>query len=104
MIVSANNVYVVWVDDSNGPDSDIFFTVSNDNGQTFVDPPTDLSNNAGNSQDEQMIVSGNNVYVMWTDDSNGGVSNIFFTVSNDNGQTFVDPPTDLSNNAVGGIN
>ena len=30
-------------------DDDIFFTVSNDNGQTFVDPPTDLSNNDGNS-------------------------------------------------------
>jgi hypothetical protein len=104
MIVSGNNVYVVWIDDSSGPDFDIFFTVSHDNGQTFVNPPTDLSNNIGNSVDTQMRVSGNNVYVMWIDDSNGGFSNIFFTVSHDNGQTFVQPPTDLSNNAVGGIN
>ena len=51
MIVSGNNVYVVWADDSNGGDTDILFTVSNDNGQTFVDPPTDLSNNAGLSED-----------------------------------------------------
>ena len=99
MIVSGNNVYVVWEDDSNGGDRDIFFTVSNDNGQTF-DPPTDLSNNAGNSFGQQMIVSGNNVYVVWIDDSNGGDDDILFAVSNDNGQTF-DPPTDLSNNADG---
>ena len=99
MIISGNNVYVVWEDDSNGGDRDIFFTVSNDNGQTF-DPPTDLSNNAGNSFGQQMIASGNNVYVVWIDDSNGGDDDIFFTASNDNGQTF-DPPTDLSNNADG---
>ena len=49
MIVSGNNVYVVWQDTSNGGDSDIFFTVSNDNGQTFDLPATDLSNNAGDS-------------------------------------------------------
>ncbi|MGB9169659.1 MAG: sialidase family protein [Nitrososphaeraceae archaeon] len=100
MIVSGNNVYVVWQDEGNGPDRDIFFTVSNDNGQTF-DPPIDLSNNAEDSFGQQMIVSGNNVYVVWGDVSNGGDEDIFFTVSNDNGQTFVDPPTDLSNNPGG---
>jgi hypothetical protein len=101
MIVSGNNVYVVWEDDSNGGDSDILFTVSNDNGQTFVDPPTDLSKNAGLSETPQMIFSGNSVYVVWADDSNGGDRDIFFTVSNNNGQTFVDPPIDLSKNAEG---
>ena len=54
MIVSGNNVYVVW--QNSGNDDDIFFTVSNDNGQTFVDPPTDLSKNDGNSENPQMIV------------------------------------------------
>ena len=99
MIVSGNNVYVVWQDDSNGPDSDIFFRVSHDNGQTFA-PFTDLSNNAGFSAGQQMIVSGNNVYVVWQDDSNGPDSDIFFRVSDDNGQTFA-PFTDLSNNGDG---
>ena len=51
-------------------------------------PATDLSNNAGFSAGQQMIVSGNNVYVVWQDTSNGGDFDIFFTVSNDNGQTF----------------
>ena len=68
MIVSGNNVYVVWRDESNGGDTDIFFTVSNDNGQTFVDPPIDLSNNARGSSNQQMIVSDNDVYVVWQDE------------------------------------
>ena len=51
------------------------------------------SNNAGQSSDQQMIVSGNNVYVVWLDNSNGDDSDIFFRVSDDNGQTFA-PFTD----------
>ena len=96
MIVSGNNIYVVWQDTSNGPDVDIFFRVSNDNGQTF-EPIIDLSNNTGESDGQQMIVSGNNVYVVWTDNSNGPDRDIFFRVSNDNGQTF-EPPLDISSN------
>ena len=96
MVVSGNNVYVVWEDFSNGPDRDIFFRVSNDNGETF-EPPIDLSNNTGDSFNQQMVVSGNNVYVVWTDRSNGGDGDIFFRVSNDNGETF-EPSIDLSSN------
>ena len=40
-----NNVYVVWQDDAPGDDYDIFFAVSNDNGQTFSTPES-ISNNA----------------------------------------------------------
>src|SRR3712207_9512147 len=87
MIVSGINVYVVWEDTSNGGDSDIFFRVSNDNGETF-EPPIDLSSNTGLAFSPQMIVSGNSVYVVWQDTSNGGDSDIFFRVSNDNGETF----------------
>jgi hypothetical protein len=98
MLVSDSNVYVVWQDDSNGGDVDIFFNVSNDNGQTFLDTPIDLSNNAGFSFNLQMLVSGSNVYVVWQDDSNGSDVDIFFNISNNNGQTFLDTPIDLSNN------
>ena len=102
MIVSGNNVYVVWEGASNDSDLDIFFTVSNDNGQTFAF--TDLSNNAGDSDSQEMIVSGNNVYVVWEDNSgNAGNSDIFFRVSDDNGQTFA-PFKNLSNNAGASFN
>jgi hypothetical protein len=42
MIVSGNNVYVVWQDTSNGDDTDIFFYVSNNNGQIFLNTPKDF--------------------------------------------------------------
>jgi hypothetical protein len=87
MVVSGNNVYVVWADRSNGGDDDIFFRVSNDNGQTF-EPFIDLSNNAEHSTFQKMAVSGNNVYIVWEDIINGLDTDIFFRVSNDNGQTF----------------
>jgi len=97
MLVSGNNVYVAWIDRTNGGDADIFFRASNDNGLTFG-PFIDLSNNAGASSNQQIIVSGNNVYVVWIDTTNGGDTDIFIRASNDNGQTF-GPFVDLSNNA-----
>jgi hypothetical protein len=90
-----NNVYVVWDDDTPG-NSEIFFAVSNDNGQTFS-TPINLSNNAGRSFEPQISSEGNNVYVVWDDDTPGNFD-IFFAVSNDNGQTF-STPINLSNNA-----
>ncbi|HLN35972.1 MAG TPA: sialidase family protein, partial [Nitrososphaeraceae archaeon] len=97
MLVSGNNVYVVWTDESNGGDTDVFFRTSNNNGQTF-NPFIDLSDNDGDSHDDlQMLVSGNNVYVIWYDRTNGGDRDVFFRASNNNGQTF-NPFIDLSDN------
>src|SRR5574339_382537 len=95
MMQQADHVYVVWEDNSNGSDTDIFFRPSNDNGITFG-PVIDLSNNAGVSINHRMRVSGNNVYVAWQDNSNGGNNEVFFRSSNDNGQTF-NPVINLSN-------
>jgi hypothetical protein len=92
-----NNVYVVWDDFSSG-NFEILFAASNNNGQTFSTPPDNLSNNAGISLDQQISSEGNNVYVVWLDDTSGN-SETFFAVSNDNGQTFSNPPDNLSNDA-----
>jgi hypothetical protein len=96
MLIYGNNVYVSWIDNSNGPDTDIFFRASNNNGQTFH-PVIDLNDNEGGSVGQDMVVSGNNVYIAWTD-NNGGDTDIFFRASNNYGQTF-DPVINLSNNA-----
>ena len=87
-----NNVYVVWPDTGDLFSSlDVFFAVSNDNGQTFS-TPINLSNTTGNSGDAQISSEGNNVYVTWQDDTSFlGSSVIGFAVSNDNGQTFSSP-------------
>lgn len=86
---------MVWKDGS-----EIFFVLSTDNGHTFSTPPDNPSNNAVFSQKPQISSEGNNVYVVWYDDTLGN-KEIFFVVSNDNGQNFNTPPDNLSNNAGG---
>jgi predicted neuraminidase len=98
---AGNNVYVVWHDNTPG-NYDIFFAVSNDNGQTFS-MPKNLSGNAGQSSYPQISSStdGTNVYVVWHDRTTvSGESDIFFVASNDNGQTF-SMPKNLSFSADG---
>jgi hypothetical protein len=92
-----NNVYVTWRDNITPGNSDIFFAVSNNNGGSFG-TPINLSNNAGSSITPQIAVSGNNVYITWTDNITPGNFDIFFAVSNNNGGSF-GTPINLSNNA-----
>jgi hypothetical protein len=79
-----NNVYVVWQE--NNPDSfgenskysdnindnnrnyDIYIKKSVDGGLTFS-KEINLSNNPGFSEHPQIAISGNNVYVVWIDDT-----------------------------------
>jgi hypothetical protein len=55
-----------------------------------------LSNNPGNSTDARVAEHGNNVYVVWTDDTTGN-EDIYFKRSIDNGTTF-GSTENLSNN------
>ena len=64
-------------------DDDIFFAMSTDGGQTFS--TKNISNNTGGSHDAQISSEGNNVYVVWQDDT----GDIFFAMSTDGGQTFM---------------
>ncbi len=82
---SGNHVYRVWQDMINGS-PDIFFTASEDNGKTFG-PIINLSSNPGNSTNPRMVVSGNQVFVVWTDDSLG-VKQLFLRSSSDYGSSF----------------
>ena len=56
-----------------------------------------LSNTSGESIRVQLLVDGNNVYTVWSDDSVGGIDDVFFTKSNDGGRVF-DLPINLSQN------
>ena len=71
--------------------------MSNNNGVSFG-TPINLSNNTGNSVNQQIATSGNNVYVTWHDDTPAGNRDIFFVASNNNGTSFGNP-INLSNNA-----
>ncbi len=61
------------------------------------DDPVNLSNTSGESIRVQLLVNGNDVYTVWSDDSIGGVDDVFFAKSNDGGMVF-DEPINLSQN------
>ncbi|MFL6419114.1 MAG: sialidase family protein, partial [Nitrososphaeraceae archaeon] len=94
---SGSNVYVAWEDTSSGANSDILFARSGNNGATFGNVTTNLSNNTGESTNPKIATFRNNVYVIWEDTSSGGNSDILFTKSTDSGATFGNV-TNLSNN------
>jgi len=86
-----SNVYVVWqefVDDG----GEIFFTASSDNGQDFDDPvPISHVEPERVSEFPQIAAVDSNVYVVWQDNDFVSESDIFFTPSNNYGQSFGEP-------------
>ena len=95
--VEGNNVYVVWEDDTPGI-NDIFFARSTDGGLTFSEPPQNISESTGVSFNPHISSDGDNVYVVWQDNTPGGGADIFFSRSTDGGLTFSEPPENLSEN------
>src|ERR671914_418959 len=73
--VNQNNVYVIWTDNTTG-NGDIYFKRSADNGTSFGNTEN-LSNDIGNSYEPQIVISGNNVYVVWIDNTTGN-GDIYF--------------------------
>jgi hypothetical protein len=93
--IAGNNVYVVWYDDTSG-NNEILYKRSTDGGANFG-ATVNLSNNAGVSDFPAVAASGNNVYVVWEDNTSGN-DEILYRRSIDGGANF-DPTINLSNNA-----
>jgi hypothetical protein len=94
IIVSGNNVYAVWMDNTSKI-YDILFSKSTDGGKSFG-TPVNISKLHADSGYPQFAVSGNNIYVVWTQTISESNYDIFFAKSSDNGDTF-DKPVNLSN-------
>jgi hypothetical protein len=78
------DVYILWEDDLTGT-TDIFLRKSNDYGNTFSDS-INLSNTPGISRLAQMVTSGNDVYIVWSDtNSTFQQFDVFFTKLTYNG-------------------
>jgi hypothetical protein len=92
-----NKSYVVWTDETTG-DGDIYFKRSIDSGATFSNTTINLSNNTGSSENPQIAVFGNNVYVVWRDNIALEMFDILFKRSIDSGATFSNTTINLSNN------
>jgi len=69
IFVSGNDVYVVWDDDTSG-NAEILYRKSTDGGASFGST-VNLSNDAGSSESPSIAISGNNVYVIWLDNTPG---------------------------------
>ena len=95
--VFANNVHVVWTDDTFGS-FEILHRRSINGGDTFPNIILNLSNNAGISFVPAVAVSGTNVYVVWQDDTKTNFD-ILYRPSANGGATFDPAITNLSTNA-----
>ena len=97
IVVLANNVYVVWSDNSFG-NFDILFKRSLDSGASFSTDSTNLSENTASSTAPAISAFDNNVYVVWSDRLEmSGNSDILFKRSLDSGASFSRDSTNLSN-------
>lgn len=96
---ATGGVYAVWEEnvaiDANN--KDIFFSHSNDSGANFS-APTNLSNNFGNSRNAWLIVDATGAINLSWEDATPGLTNIFYTRSQDAGATF-STPQNLSNDS-----
>jgi hypothetical protein len=99
---SGENVYIVWEQAvggrSNAKNYDIYLVVSHNGGLNFS-KPMNISNNSGFSEHPQIVATGNNVYVLWVDNSNG-YRQVLLRSSHNGGESFT-PALRLSN--VGNI-
>jgi hypothetical protein len=95
-VASRSNVYATWIGEENNSSfaRDAFIAVSNNTGQTFnttslsIPNPNDPTRIDRNSPISSSIISGNNVYVTWGEESIDGNKDPFIAISNDTGQTF----------------
>jgi predicted secreted protein with PEFG-CTERM motif len=91
--LSGNNVYSSWIEKSADNSTNVIFTKSIDQGNSF-DTPLHVTHNMGNSGIPKLSASGNNVYLAWEDNSRGDYE-IFLSKSADSGASF-HVPLDLS--------
>jgi hypothetical protein len=83
---TGNNVYIVWSDNTSG-NGDIYFKSSTDNGTTFSFLKNLSTNMDGAEHFPQVESTGNNVYVVWQDET-PDKGRIRFRASTDNGNNF----------------
>jgi hypothetical protein len=81
--VSGSVLHVVWYDERNGYNGEIYYKRSTDAGVSWG-PDTRLTNNTANSYNPSVAVSGSVVHVAWTDNRDGNYE-IYYKRSTDGG-------------------
>lgn len=90
-IDNSGSIFVVWWDFTPGQ-NDIFFTSSFDNGSSWT-TIMNLSNNWGNSVRADITIDDNsgNLFVVWSDNSGTGISELYLSRSPDQGNSWTTP-------------
>ena len=92
----ANHVYVSWIEKAEDNSTNIVFAKSDDSGTSFG-KSTSITSSKGNVGIPKIASDGDNVYLLWEDNSKGGYE-ILLAKSTDSGSTFA-TPVNISNNA-----
>jgi hypothetical protein len=88
MAVSGENVYLVWWTNKTG-NWEVMFRASTDNGATFGDKINLSNSTETDSENAEIVATGDNVYVSWWENSlQNRTSESVMRVSTDNGATF----------------
>ncbi|MBI3658572.1 MAG: exo-alpha-sialidase [Acidobacteria bacterium] len=85
-----NNIYNVWLGGTRGQGW-IYFAVSTDEGETFSEPIKVSRSGSGGTRCPRISALENYVYIVWTEAISTLDSEVFFTASKDNGETFSEP-------------
>jgi hypothetical protein len=89
LAVAGNSVYLAWRDVRNDSQGDIFFTRSEDDGQTWGANIQINDDPSGAEQSAPRLASrGNDVYIVWYDERGGTEGDVYFDRSTDGGQSF----------------
>jgi hypothetical protein len=83
--VKGSNIHVVWVDNKPG-NYEIFYRRSTNNGATWGKPKR-ITRNAGSSYSPAIAVSGDNIHLVWYDNTPGN-NDIHYKRSTDNGASW----------------
>ena len=83
---AANDLHIVWSDDRNGINREIYYKHSSNNGNTWSDDER-LTNAVLDSYAPSIDVDGNTIHIAWSD-SRDGVREIYYKQSADNGTTW----------------
>ncbi|HZS73802.1 MAG TPA: sialidase family protein [Candidatus Nitrosotalea sp.] len=90
VVASNGNVYVSGINYIS-PSERLFFKMSSDNGSSFTDAVEVNTNNTVQNDVSNILVSKNNIGIVWTGISNQGLRSVFLNTSTDGGKTFGNP-------------
>jgi hypothetical protein len=84
---SGSNVYIVW-EDWRGLDPEVYYANSSDNGLTWSINKNLTINDGWTSAPPEIATNGSQIYVVWTENKNAAVREVYYRSSNDGGQTW----------------